>query len=275
MSGIGKLGIHTGFDREEKNGVVYFSVPAFKQAGGVRHGFTSRIGGVSPPPFDSLNMSFKREGNRENLILNYQRAAEAIGVSYEKLVACRYTHGNNVEYVDARHHGMGIWRENGLPLCDGVIVTDRDTSAATFHADCCPIFFMDVNHRAAGVCHAGWKGTAGGVVFAILKKLSRLGISGEELLLGIGPTISGECYEVKEDVAGLFEKDFPGAILRREGKLFLDISHVIVKQLLNAGVPEKNITHSGLCTYSRPELFYSYRRDGKSAGAMGAFIQMI
>ncbi len=261
-----------GFCKRQNKGVVFFSVPAFDALGFVHNGFTSRIGGVSKAPYDSLNLSFKRDPDARAVLENFAVAAGAIGVDVDAMVVCNYTHGDNVEFVGTAHHGMGITRENRLPPCDGVIVTDSSTVGVTIHADCCPIFFVDRKGRAAGVCHAGWKGTYLRIANTILDRLSSKDIRAEEVLFGIGPSICGQCYEVKEDVAGLFSKLYPDVVTQRDGKFYLDLPRTIAEQLIAMGVPEGNITLCGLCTYSERELFYSHRRDGLHAGAMGAFI---
>ncbi|MBQ9941451.1 MAG: laccase domain-containing protein [Christensenellaceae bacterium] len=268
--------VNTGFAKNQRNGVVFFTVPAFEQTGLVRHGFTSRIGGVSTGCFESLNLSCKRENDPENILKNFRIAAEAIGVDAQSLVLCRYEHGINVEFADERHLGMGIWRENELPFCDGVAVTDAGITAVTIHADCNPIFFMDKKGRAAGVCHAGWRGTYGNVIGTIVKKFASKSIAPADILLGFGPSIGPCCFEVQEDVGGLFAEKF-GETVRsfRQGRQYVDLWSVLALEAMEAGIPPENVTMSRLCTYCEKQLFYSHRRDAGKTGAMGSFIQLV
>lgn len=116
-------------------------MPSFDELGTLLHGFTSRIGGVSRGSFESLNLSLKREQEMDNVTENFRRAGRAIGVAVEDMAVCHYEHGVNVEHIDETVKGMGIRRENTMPFCDGVFVTEPGTVAVTIHADCQPHFF--------------------------------------------------------------------------------------------------------------------------------------
>ncbi len=266
--------LHYGFKQNISNGVIYFSAPAFDTLGFIRHGFTSRIGGVSKSPYDSLNLSFKRTPDKEAVVENFRIAAQAIGIDFEKLVVCHYCHGNNIEIVGKDHHQMGITRENTLPFCDGVMVVDQETAGVTLHGDCGSIFFADRKGRAAGVCHSGWRGTYLGTIHSIITKMESVGIARGDMLFAIGPCISWPNYEVKEDVAAKFRPQYPFALKQKSGKIFLDMEAVLTYQLFEASIPPENITLSRLCTYSDNRMFYSHRRDGDRAGAMGSFISL-
>lgn len=265
--------VQKGFLERQKNGVIFYTIPSF-EALGIRHGFTSRVGGISDGPFSSLNLSFKRDPSPERVRENFRRAAAAMGMQAEQLVVCNYEHGNQVEFVDERHHGMGIFRENELPKCDGVCITAPGTVGVSLHADCNSLFFLDQKLRAASVCHAGWKGTLSGIAQTAVQKLQSLGIALDEILVGIGPSICGHCYEIQEDVAKLFEPEYPAAVLRGSGGIHLDLWAVLLAQFENLNIPPENITLSGLCTYDNSERFFSHRRDHGKTGAMGSFIAL-
>lgn len=263
---------HHGFVRRESEGVVYFAAPALEELGFLTHGFTSRVGGVSLPPYDTLNLSFTRTPDAEAVRENFRRAARALDIAFEKLVVCHYCHGSNIETARTEHHGMGITRENTLPFCDGLMVVDADTAAVTLHGDCGAIFFADRQGRAAGVCHSGWRGTLQNTVAVCIRKMQGVGVEGKDMLFAIGPCISWPHYEVQEDVAGRFRPEYPDAVKERDGKVYLDMESVFAAQLYRAGIPPENVTFSHLCTYSDSRMFYSHRRDGQNAGAMGSFI---
>lgn len=268
--------IRRGFRQNTKDGVVYFTIPSFEELGFLRHGFMSRIGGVSQGCFSSLNLSFKREQDEKNIFENFKIAAKTLEIDPESLVLCHYEHGTNIAFAGREHFGMGIWRENTLPFCDGVAVSEPGVTAVTIHADCNPIFFADKKGRAAGVCHAGWRGTYGDVIATIVRKFrEEKGIRPEEILFGIGPSIGPCCFEVQEDVGGKFREKFGGLVLEhREGRMYVDLWSVLLLQMEAHGVPPENVTLSGLCTYCNTDLFYSYRRDHGQTGAMGSFIQL-
>ncbi|MBR3295955.1 MAG: laccase domain-containing protein [Clostridia bacterium] len=264
--------INRGFTKNQRNGVVFFTAPSFDKLGFVRHGVTSRIGGVSEPPYDSLNLSFKRTPDTEVIRKNFEIASNAMGFSFESLVMCHYVHGNNVEVVNAEHHGAGITRENELPFCDGVITVSPDTACVSLHSDCGIIMFADRRGRAVGTCHSGWKGTDLETVVSVIRKMESIGIDRSDILFALGPAISGRNYEIKEDVESHFRERFPESLSYRYGKIYLDINTALLKQMYNEGIPAANVTCADMCTYENREYLYSYRRDGKNAGAMGAFI---
>lgn len=267
--------VQIGFYKNERDGVVYFTIPAFCELPFLRHGFTSRIGGVSEAPRDSLNLSFRRDPSCEHVLENFAIAARAMGMDEHSLVINNYEHENKLERADASMHGFGLWRENALPLCDGLYVDERGTTAVTLHADCNSLFFADVKGRAAGVFHSGWRGTLANCVAPVLTAMKQKGIAPSELLFGIGPAICERCFEVQEDVAALFRPHYEGAVHRYDNaQLRIDLIEVLLTQLEEGGVPAKNVTLSALCTYCNSELFYSHRRDGENAGAMGSFIAL-
>ena len=262
--------VNHGFKLNSSRGVVYISVPAIDDTGFYKHGFTTRIGGVSEGVFSALNLSLTREANRKNVSENYRRLAQAFELPLESFTACHYEHGNGVEEITSVHRGAGVLRENPLPFCDGVVARDSDVTALTMHADCTPLFFADKKGRAAGVAHAGWKGTYKCIAQNMVKKL---GLPPEDILVGIGPVICSRCFEVKEDVGGLFHERWGERARRFDGeRQFVDLTAVTLMQLEEAGIPPENVTVSDLCTSCNPELFYSHRRDRGNTGAMASLI---
>ncbi len=264
--------INHGFTKNINKGVVYLSVPAIDSIGAYTHGFTTRIGGVSDGPYTSLNLSLSREANRDNVRENYRRVASALEVDIATLTACHYEHGNGVEIISKEHIGAGILRENPLPFCDGVITKEHGVTAVTMHADCTPIFFADKKGGVCGVCHAGWKGTYKRISHHMIEKM---GIPPEDILVGIGPVICADCFEVQEDVGGLFHKEWgDSARIFKDGRQYVDLKRVTVMQLQEMGIPPENVTVSDLCTYCEADLFYSHRRDKGCTGAMASMIAL-
>lgn len=261
--------INRGFaEFTAENGVLLLKVPAIESTGHYIHGFTTRRGGVSPGRHASLNLSLTREENRDNVAENYCRLSEALGIEKADMAACHYEHGNGVCVLTEADRGQGISRENTLPFCDGVVVKDSSVVAVTLHADCTPLFFADKYGRAAGVAHAGWKGTS----LAISESMvDALGIPAEDILVGIGPNIKSCCFEVQEDVGGLFaEKYGENARVFRDGKQFVDLVGVTLMQLERKGIPAENVTVSEYCTYCRNDLFFSHRFFRGNTGAMAS-----
>lgn len=265
--------IHVGFSEyTAENGVLLLKVPAIEQTGHYIHGFSTRRGGISPGPHASLNLSLTREENRANVAENYHRLAAALAVDPAHFAACHYEHGNGVALLTSADRGQGIWHENTLPFCDGVVVNTPDVVAVTLHADCTPLFFADRHGRAAGVAHAGWKGT----YHAISENMiDHLGVAPEDILVGIGPNIKVCCFEVQEDVGGLFVEKYGDSVrIFRDGKQYVDLVAVTLQQLERKGILPEHVTVSDYCTYCRHDLFFSHRHSHGNTGAMASVIAL-
>jgi YfiH family protein len=125
-------------------------------------------------------------------------------------------------------------------------------------ADCYPILLVNVETRSVAAVHAGWRGTAAGIVGEVLKQMNVRPENAEQIWAAIGPGIGGCCYEVGEDVARQFGQ--------AAGKLDLTVANY--RQLRDAGVPARNIEVMKHCTYCEAALFHSFRRDKEQAGRM-------
>lgn len=170
---------------------------------------------------------------------------------------------------------------------DALITNSREVALMTYHADCPSIFLLDPIRKAIGLAHAGWRGTVLEIAAKTAQKMNeRYGSRPEDLLAGIGPSIGPCCFEVGEDVAGIFEAMFPeyaNDIVHPktegqtgdDGKWTVDLWEANRRILLDAGLREENITVTDLCTKCREEYFYSHRRQGNARGTMAAFIELI
>lgn len=152
----------------------------------------------------------------------------------------------------------------GLVGAGDALVTGRaGVTVSVRTADCYPILLVNVDTRMVAAVHAGWRGTAAGIVKEALIRLNDLGSSGPEYIrAAIGPGIGACCYEVGEDVARQFGQ--------RAGKL--DLAAANYRQLREAGVPDRNIQIIGDCTFCSSSVFHSFRRDKDRAGRMISYI---
>lgn len=269
--------VNRGFTTHNSNGLVYLSVPAVDKTGVFRAVFTTRLGGVSPAPYDSLNLSVTRENNPLNKLENLRRAAAAAGSALERMVLVNYEHGCQVVEIGPDDAGKGFGRSSDLPPCDALLVHCPNVTAVTLHADCVPVFIVDPVLRAGTVGHAGWKGTLSKLPLNMLRALEEAGADISNLVAAIGPHIRGCCFEVGEEVADAFEQEFGDeAVVRTRGKKpSVSLERAILWQLMGAGLAPEQITLSGDCTYCRPELYYSHRRDKGHTGAMGSFLTVL
>jgi hypothetical protein len=269
-------GIRYGFTLWKKEGVRYLTIPSFEKAGGVRCAFSTRIGGVSPPPFDTLNFSRKREKSAENFAENMRRFSAAVGFDYQKAVSIRYAHGPNVYRAESRDAGCGVVRESVPQVCDGLCTDTEALPLLSFHADCVPLFFYDPTRRAAAVCHAGWRGVSQHIARNAVESLGALGCRAEHIVAAVGPCISVKHYEVGSEVADVFLREFGEETVQQRGsRYYAGLAEACAQDMLVSGLKPQQITVSGLCTYEQADLFFSHRRDEGRTGAMASIIELI
>lgn len=198
-------------DMEDGSRMLLLKYPLLEQTGLVKHCFTTRSGGVSEGIFSSMNLSFTRGDDRKAVETNFRRLAGALDVDYEKFVFTDQTHTVNVRKVTAEDAGCGLTRERGYADVDGLITDVPGIVLSTFYADCVPLYFVDPVHRAIGMSHSGWRGTAARMGSVTLQAMEReYGTKPGDVLCAIGPSICQDCYEVSEDVAEAFREAFPG-----------------------------------------------------------------
>lgn len=267
--------IRHGFRENKKEGVVFYTIPAFDDTGLVRHGFSSRIGGVSTGPFESLCFSLSREKNPDNFRANIRIFAGAAGVDYDKLTAVNYAHGDGIYSLVPADNGKGVSRANDIPKCDALVCDNPDVAAITMHADCVPLFYLDSKTGVSCIAHSGWRGVVKCLPAKIVDYLTeKYGIDPADLLVGVGPHIMKCCFEVGEDVKNEFSDNFgPEAYEERNGRFYADMQYSILTQLRDRNIAGKNITVADMCTSCRPDLFYSHRRDRGNTGAMASLMQ--
>lgn len=251
-------------------------IPSFEQAGGIRCAFSTRVGGVSPPPYDTLNFSRKREQNEMNFIENMRRFSAAAGFNYQSAVSIHYAHSADVYRAERKDAGCGIVRGNIPAICDGLFTDTIGLPIISFHADCVPLFFYDPVRRAAAVCHAGWKGAAQHIAGNAANALKALGCAAGDIIAAVGPCIGVGNYEVGQEVAVVFLKEFGEPSVRnQQGRYYIDLAAACAADMMRNGIEPPHITICGLCTYAQKDLFFSHRRDKGHTGAMAAVMELI
>ncbi len=212
----------------------------FLEESGILHGFVTR-------PRDASGGETGREaGQREEI----KGAISAFSLNPHVLM--------NQEHGDTVH----LIKSGERPAAgDGLLLLEKNVAGIIKTADCLPVILFDLTLPAVAIVHAGWKGTALGIVRKAAQQMRALGAKRENMGALIGPGIGPCCYNVQEDVAGVFRALGFGepAIQRRKGYLFLDLKEANREMLRQEGVEE--IHDVGLCTSCREDLFYSARRD--------------
>ncbi|TCO68617.1 hypothetical protein EV203_10187 [Caldanaerobacter subterraneus] len=271
------MSLKIGFKRNEKNGVVFYTIPSFEETGIVKHLFTTRIGGVSKGKFASLNLSLKRYDSKEEVYENFKIICRIGEFTCENMVFSDQVHGNVVRKITYEDRGKNFGK-NDIIGVDGLVTSERGIPLVTFHADCVPLFFLDPVKKVVALSHAGWRGTVayiGPNTVEVMRK--EYGSNPKDILVGIGPSIYKCCYEVGEDVAERVKEaieDWKEVLVKKsDGKWLLDLQHANYIELVKNGIPDENITVSHICTSCNLE-FYSYRRDKGITGSMAAFAEL-
>ena len=238
------------------------------------HGFTTRLGGVSEGYLDSLNIGMHRGDEPENVAENYRRLGDAIGFSSKKLVLANQIHTDIVRVVTDKDC-LGSLSHRDYPECDGLVTNTPGVALTVFTADCTPILLHDPVTGAVGAVHAGWRGTALGIVKkAVDTMVAAFGCDPKDICAAIGPNIGVCCFETDSDVpeamdAALGEEAKP-FIHTGNGKFHVDLKEINALWLRRSGVTD--ITVSGHCTACSHHLFWSHRITKGVRGSQGAII---
>ena len=188
--------------------VPYITFPILSHCG-VKHGFSTRLGGVSRGIFATMNLDFRCADPDDNVMENYRRMTAALDIKMEDLVLSMQTHTTNIRRMTSRDRGKGFSRERDYTDVDGMITNDPDVALVGLFADCVPVFFVDPVHRAIGLSHAGWRGTVGKIAEKTVAAMGEaFGTAPENLSCVVGPSICRDCYEVSADVAAAFRAAF-------------------------------------------------------------------
>jgi uncharacterized protein, YfiH family len=233
-------------------------IPAvFEQFSAVVAAQSTRLGGVSAAPFDSLNLGKNTGDAPESVAENRRRLCESLGFLPQQLAWAKQVHGCEIRQVKAPGGADGfdslITDVPGIPL--GVSV-----------ADCTPILVYDRQNKAVAAIHAGWRGAAAQIVAKTLRAMrDAYGTEGEHCWAYVGACISECSYEVGEEVAAEFDSPFKRFDADRQ-RFFVDLKKANAAQLADFGVPEGQIEISPHCTYLQNDLFFSHRKDGGATG---------
>ncbi|NDL66311.1 peptidoglycan editing factor PgeF [Anaerotalea alkaliphila] len=265
----------------EREGVPFLEFAHFKESGLVSHGFSTRHGGVSPSPFDTLNLGLGRGDDPAHVVENFTRICKALEIPPRSLVFSDQVHGSGLLEVGLGDRGKGLFRESDIRNVDGLMTDSPGVALATFYADCVPLFFLDPAHKAVALSHAGWRGTVDGIgpktVAAMAKRFQS--VPGE-LLVGIGPSIGPCCFQVSEEVVDAFKRLFSPDMLERiakpegNGKHRIDLWLANRMLLEDSGVLPGNIHGAHLCTKCNGKDFFSHRAMGSNRGSLAAILAL-
>ncbi|MFH0803005.1 MAG: peptidoglycan editing factor PgeF [bacterium] len=271
----------------KRGGITYISFSHFEENGGVLAAFTTRLGGFSATPYDTLNVGLFCGDKPYHVQENRRKIESALAVSLRDRVLI--VHGNQILVAERE------LRNDELPEGDAILTCLPGYSLSMTFADCVPVYLYDPDWKAIALVHAGWRGTLAGIsALAVERMICEYGSAPGRILAAIGPSIGPCCFMVDAEVASRFSEKFPyGQDLihgmanisskeQDEGDgtspsrncTYIDLWDANRRQLVESGIHDENIAVSGFCTSCRKDLFFSYRRDGRTSGRMAAIMSI-
>lgn len=265
---------------------VLLRLESWEKREGLTAGFTTRIGGVSAAPRDSLNTALHVGDDAEDVVRNRRRVAEALGWEFSAWTCAEQVHGNRVHVVTAADKGSGrLDRASAIQEADALVANEPGVLLVMYFADCVPLYFYDPESGAVGLAHAGWKGTVLDVAAETVRTMGeRFGSRPEALLGAIGPSIGACCYEVDEAVlkhvrplaeaAGAGAADGGSAFHTPtgNGRARLDLKEMNRHLMIKAGILPSRIELTTWCTGCRTDLFFSHRTENGATGRMMSWL---
>ena len=269
------------FNEKRVGEVLYLTYPLLESTGIIKHGFSTRVGGVSEGVCSTMNLSFSR-GDDENAVReNFRRMANALDVEEDSFVFSQQTHTTNVRKVTLEDKGKGLTRKLDYQDIDGLITNVPGLCLSTFYADCVPLYFVDPVKKAIGLSHSGWRGTVGKIGCVTVQKMQEeYGSNPENIIAAIGPSICQDCYEVSEDVIVEFQNHFDKKYWKdlyykkENGKYQLNLWKANEIVLEEAGVLKEHIAVTNLCTCCNHETLFSHRASKGKRGNLAAFLAL-
>lgn len=251
--------------------------PALSAFPELRHGFSTRRGGVSCGIYESMNLSFGRGDSEEAVRENFRRMCLATEIPFDTLSMPKQTHSTTIRIATASDCGNGLDREIPFDSADGQITSEPGVALVVFCSDCTPIYLYDPVRKAIGLSHAGWRGTvaemAGKTVTAMK---DTFGCEPENLIAVIGPSIGPECFEVGDEVAEEFADVFGAETIQRQYGIrpHVDLQKANRLSMIRAGMNPDRIIVSGLCTKCHSDLLFSHRATAGKRGGNAGFLMI-
>lgn len=247
----------------------------FESLADVNHGVFTRHGGVSPAPFDSLNLGGTLGDDVNAVTRNHHLIYDALNLDPARTVTVWMVHG--ADTVMAQQPVQG---RRWLAQADAIITDQPGLALVMRYGDCTPILAYDPRRRAIGIAHAGWQGTVKGMAYNLIRAMQQAyGSRPADILTGIGPSISVDRYQVGEEVVAAARAHFGTVddLFRRDpadGTAYFDMWRANARDLQRAGVRPEHIEVSGICTATRTDEFYSHRAEKGRTGRFGVVMAL-
>lgn len=246
------------------NGLRFYRFHHLAGCAGLRHAVFSRLGGVSAPPFDRLNIALGSGDHPDRVKRNRQRILQTIGG--EAMVFVRQIHGCRVLVVDEKSFLQND--QSSIPAADALVTARPGLQLTIQVADCQPVLLYDPKRRVVANVHAGWRGSVAGILGrAVATMKTQFDCQPEDLLAGIGPSLGPCCAEFIN-----YRTEIPREYWTyRDERNHFDFWALSVDQLCQAGLKRENIEVGRICTRCATDRFFSYRAE-KTTGRFAAVI---
>ncbi len=252
--------------RVVRDGLAWHEDRSLRERAGIVVAFSERTGGLSGPPYASLNLAAHVGDEPDAVDENRRRFLDALDLAdrRDRLTCAQQVHGAAVRIVQPRDAGRGAHAAGGVspvPETDALVTTQAGIPLMLLYADCVPVVVVAERARAVAVAHAGWRGLAAGVVRNAVAALRSATSPDEDLVAYVGPHIGPCCYEVGPEVVSQFANKF---VTIRRASAVLDLGAAAAEELESSGVPRERQCHLGICTAHNTERFFSYRAEGRT-----------
>lgn len=257
----------------------------------VRYGFSSRVGGVSSTPWDTLNLAMKTNDSSSNISENWTRFMAALDLKSAPVFYGKQTHGTKIRQITSatkdrsrEFDDLKFYEHERFVCageCDALWTDEPGLAISVFTADCLPVLAVGSgSHPFVAAIHGGWRGLVSKIIHRSLSAIaSSIPFSPEEVTLIVGPHIRNCCFEVSSDVAETLEQNCSGSIKPQRdyvGKYLADLGMIVRNDGADFGIPAEQIHVCELCTCCNGDSFYSYRRTRTAdRGSMSSVISIV
>lgn len=240
-----------------------------------KHGFSTRLGGVSEGIWESLNLGMNRGDEPQRVEENWRRFLGKCQIPEDGIVWGKQVHGNYV-HIATKQDISRLEQPECLREADGYVTKEAGVPLVVFSADCVPLLLEDSLHGVVGAVHSGWRSTVLDIESQAIQKMKLLGAREQTICVAIGPAIGGCCFEVGkeviEGVEALLGDSARAFYQRKQDKYMLDLKGVIKKRLLQLGILETHIQMLGGCTMCNPTRYWSHRYTSGERGSLASVI---
>jgi len=263
-------------NRRQSADITVLAFDRLENVADVVHAVSTRTGGVSRPPFHSLNLAFHTDDDPDAVLENRRRFARAARFALDHVVTTRQVHGDVVRVVGRADRGTGATESTDASWsCDALVTADAGVLLMGFAADCPLVMLVDAEAGVVALAHAGWRSAFAGIIPRTVAAMTTLGAQPSRTVAAVSPAIGCCCYEVGPELLEALGtgRERYGRFFRPRGdRYLLDLPGLCREMLVDSGVSAGDIEDAGLCTRCNSGEFFSYRAARGATGRIAAVI---